>query len=97
MGAPATEAPAKKTTVSWNAAVDHRLDQLVSRAKGTRPERSDLLAALVALAPEDGAQLDDLVMRWRHSRVEDIVLDLPANRRSISFQTPKPGRRRKAG
>lgn len=81
--------------MSWNAAVDLRLDQLVSRAKGTRPERSDLLAALVALAPEDGARLDDLVMRWRRSRVSDVVLDLPRNRRIVSFQTPKRGRRPK--
>jgi hypothetical protein len=91
----ASTAPGKKTTVSWNAAVDRRLDQLVARARGTEPERSDLLAALVAMAPEDGAKLDQMVMRWRRSLVGEVVLDLPKNRNVVSLPTPKPGRRPK--
>ena len=85
----------RKTTVSWTAAVDHRLDQLVERAAGTAPERSDLLAALVAAAPADGEKLDRMVSQWRKRRVRQVVLDVPAEAREVSLPQHGPGRRRR--
>ncbi len=81
--------------MSWSAAVDRRLDQLVERAGGTEPERSDLLAALVAMAPSDGAKLDQAVMRWRRSKIGEVVLDVSNGQRTVNFPKHSPGRRRK--
>jgi hypothetical protein len=83
----------RKATVSWAAAVDHRLDQLVARAEGTEPERSDLLAALVASAPHSGEELDALVTRWRRQKVRDVVLDVAPSASVVKLPRHGPGRR----
>jgi hypothetical protein len=92
----AIKSPPRKTTLSWNVAVDYRLDQLVARASGTEPERSDLIAALVALAPTDGEALDSLVLNWRRKKVRDVVIGAPKTAKELPLPAHGPGRRAKA-
>jgi hypothetical protein len=91
----ATSAPRRKATVSWSAAVDMRLDQLVALARGTAPDRSDLLAAVVAGAPADGRKLDRLVAQWRDSKVREVVLDVATDAKTVELPRHGPGRRRR--
>ena len=90
---PARSTPARRSTLSWSAAVDHRLDQLVARASGAGAERSDLLAALVAAAPDDGEALDRLVLNWRRRTVREVVLDIPPEATGVRLPRHPPGRR----
>jgi hypothetical protein len=92
----ARRTPRRRVTVSWFAAVDRRLDQLVERAEGTEPERSDLLAALVACAPASGDELDDMVAQWRKQKVRDVVLDVAPNASVVEMPRYGPGRRGRA-
>ncbi len=92
----AVTAPRRKTTVSWSAAVDKRLDQLTFLATTTEPDRSDLLAAIVAAAPADGSKLDALVAQWRKRTIREVVLDVSASAKTIPLPRNSPGRRRRA-
>lgn len=89
----ASRAPRRKATVSWSAAVDTRLDQLVALATGTEPQRSDLLAAIVASAAANGDTLDRIVSRWRKQTVRDVVLDVPEDATVVEMPRHGPGRR----
>jgi hypothetical protein len=89
----ASRDPRRKATVSWSAAVDTRLDQLVALATTTEPERCDLLAAIVAAAPADGDKLDRLVARWRKQTVREVVLDVPEDATVVRMPRHGPGRR----
>jgi len=89
----ARRTPSRKATVSWSAAVDTRLDQLVVLASATAPERSDLLAAIVAGAPADNEKLDRLVLQWRKRKVRDVVLDVSDDATVVEMPRHGPGRR----
>jgi hypothetical protein len=89
----ARNAHRRKATVIWSAAVDRRLDQLVERARTTEPDRSDLLAALVAAAPEDSRKLDKLVAAWRERKVREVVLNVADDAAAVQLPRHGPGRR----
>jgi hypothetical protein len=93
----ASRTPPRKATVSWSAAVDTRLDQLVTLASGTAPERSDLLAAIVAGVAPDGDKLDRLVAQWRKRRVRQVVLGVPDDATVVEMPRHGPGRRARRG
>lgn len=83
------------TSMSWPLPVSHRLDQLVERAARTRTDRAELLAALVAAAPDSGEELTELVLAYRDKRARDVLLDVDSKADRTTLPRPGPGRRRK--
>ena len=83
------------TSMSWPLPVSHRLDQLVERAARTRTDRAELLAALVAAAPESGEELSQLVLAYRDKRAREVLLGVDLKARRMALPRPGPGRRRK--
>lgn len=64
----------KTTSVEWPRTVDAKLERLfeLARAEGERTSRSDILAALVAAAPENGEGLGVVIHSYRRMRVRDF-------------------------
>lgn len=88
--------PVVQTNVCWPVPVDQRLNellgQLVELGSG-ETSRSQLLAALVAAAPIEAEQLEELLRRYRTLTAGAIVLQ---RKGSIEIPVRRPGRRRRA-
>lgn len=67
----------RNTLVYWPAHVDERLDLLLSlvAATGEHASRAQILAALVAAAPLDGAKLARQVRAYRRQDEESFIAD----------------------
>jgi len=85
----------RRPGLSWNAASDHRLDQLVERAAELNVDRSELSAALVFASSDNPDDLAGIILRWRRSRVRDVVIDAPADQSALEVCRPARGRRPK--
>lgn len=85
----------RRPTFVWNAAADHRLDQLVDLAREMRVERSELAAALIFACDADSETLSNLILDWRRTDVRDVILDVPADADEVEVPRPGPGRRAK--
>jgi hypothetical protein len=68
-----------------------RLDALAVEARFARASRNELLAALIATAPVDAAQLEDLVSNYRQLRIADVLPDASPGH-SVVVPMRKPGR-----
>lgn len=92
----ACDAVRKQAGLSWSWAADRRLDQLVEIANdaGAGTRRNELAAALIAFAESDGALLAQLVIRWRKSRVRDVLIDVPDDSNVVYLEKYSPGRRK---
>jgi len=80
--------------------ISDRLDALVTlaEASGDRTNRKELMAALILKAPSDGAELSDLIRRYRlataaDSRLDDAGADAPL---VVIPMSPGPRRRTNA-
>ncbi len=86
------------TNIVWPAPIDERLRTLVEAAVsvGENPSlsRSELLAALVFGATNDGLELSALLRRYRTAKARD-TLPLPVDTAGqvISLSARRPGRR----
>lgn len=89
---PVEQCPPLQTNVRWPLPVDQRLNELLDliSAHGSEATRSQLLAALVANAPVDAANLDSLIRQYKHKTAGRIVLQ---PRGPIAVPQRKPGRR----
>lgn len=81
-----------QTNVRWPLPVDQRLNELVSMlsAGGVHVTRSQLLAALVAHAPSEMLDLQDLLMSYSQKSAGAIVLQ---PRGDVIVRKRRPGRR----
>ena len=88
----------KQAAIAWPFPIDRRLDQLVALANGVgaNTRRHELAAALVASAASDAEALLDAVLRWRTSRVRDVVLGIEESAQVVELPRHPPGRRRSA-
>lgn len=88
--------PLVQTNVHWPVPIDQRLnellDQLVELGTG-EASRSQLLAALVAVAPASGQELEELLRRYRRLTAGAIVLQRSG---PIAMPVRRPGRRPRA-
>jgi hypothetical protein len=94
----ASTAVPKQAALGWPLPADRRLDQLVAMANesGAGTRRNELAAAIVACTEADGELLLQMVLRWRRSRVRDVVLDTPRESKIIYLPRYGPGRRKLA-
>ncbi|WP_027942515.1 hypothetical protein [Amycolatopsis taiwanensis] len=94
----------RSTLVHWPEKVDHRLDLLLYLANqaGENTSRAQLLAALVAAAPRDGAKLARLLRKYRtqdeetFTREAEEIPRLPEGPRKpgprgSALEPPEPG------
>jgi hypothetical protein len=89
------------TNVVWPAPIDMRLSALVRLAVEAGEQdsltRSELIAALVFVAPADGAQLHEILLKYRRAKAADArVGGKQAAAREgnvIVLEDRKPGRR----
>lgn len=81
-----------QTNVRWPFPVDQRLNELVTLLgrNGFESTRSLLLAALVADAPADAHELEELIRGYRRKKVGSVVLQRTG---SVEFPDRAPGRR----
>lgn len=77
--------------------VTRRLDLLTRRLDeaGDRGYRKELIAALILAAPEDGAELADLLRRYRTALARDAAVKGSAAAAVLEGERPAPGRRRR--
>jgi hypothetical protein len=85
------------TNILWPAPIDERVKALVKLAvKAGEPDsltRSELIAALVLMAPADGDALLDMLRRYRKATVRDaIVAEDGKPAKLIVLSERKPGR-----
>lgn len=68
------------TTMKWPAPLHQRLNELVDLAvaAGEKTSRSELTAALVLNAVEDGQELGRLIHNLRLARVRDVLVNRAA-------------------
>jgi hypothetical protein len=88
--------PVVQTNVHWPVPVDQRLNELLGRLTdlgGGETSRSQLLSALVAAAPADGDELENLLRRYRTLTAGAVVLQ---SRGPIVIPIRRPGRRPRA-
>lgn len=73
---PARSAVTKAAALNWPMPADRRLDQLVDLANsaGAGTRRNELAAAIIAAAAEDPEVLLQLVLRWRRTKVVDVLV-----------------------
>ena len=86
------------TNVSWPAPVDRRLTALVDLAidedESENLTRSELLAALVLDAPNDGAKLCEVLRRYRRAKAKDAAVGGESELRNVLLLPERrPGRR----
>jgi hypothetical protein len=90
------------SSIAWPAPIDLRLKELVDRAidagEAHTLSRSELLAALVAVAPTDGEKLREALVWYRKATVADVATGAsrPSDDRTtniIVLETRQPGRR----
>jgi hypothetical protein len=86
----------KQAGIAWPMPADRRLDQLVELANeaGAGTRRNELAAAIVAAVEADAESLLQLVLRWRRSRVRDVIVNPPSGPSVIHFPRYGPGRRK---
>lgn len=86
----------KQAGVSWPFPVDRRLDQLVELANrvGANVRRSELVAAIVAAAPDDPEKLLRIILDWRTRHVRDVVIGVDDAAKVVKIARFPPGRRR---
>ena len=82
--------PVVQTNVLWPVPVDQRLNELVGRLDDIGVSRSRVLAALVARAPTDQAELRTLLDEYTRMKAGMVVLQA---RGPISLKQRRPGRR----
>lgn len=95
-GLKASTAVTKQSGLTWPIPADRRLDQLVDLANeaGAATRRNELAAAIVAAAEADGEVLLDLVLRWRRSKIREVIVNPPQESPVIHFPRYGPGRRK---
>jgi hypothetical protein len=81
-----------------SAALDKRLDDLVSLVNDEgnlvgHVYRHDLIAALVAFAPEESSELEKLMTEYAEMTVRDALVGDAKNAKVIEFPSARPGRR----
>ncbi len=92
----ASTAVTKQSGLTWPIPADRRLDQLVDLANeaGAGTRRNELAAAIIAAAEADGEVLLQFVLRWRRSKVRDVIVNPPHESSVIHFPRYGPGRRK---
>lgn len=85
----------RQVGLRWPAAVDAKLDRLVSRAvdAGERTNRKELLAALVAACDLDGAALGAALNSYRRMTVRDVLPGQPDGTEVVHLADHRPGPR----
>lgn len=81
-----------------SAVLDKRLDDLVAmlNREGNlvgRLYRHDLIAALIALAPETGDELEKMIGHYQAMTVRDALLGAEKDAQVIELRPARPGRR----
>jgi len=81
-----------------SAPLDKRLDDLVAllNREGNltgHVYRHDLIAALIALAPEEATELERLMTNYADLQVRDALVGDAKNAKVIEFPAARPGRR----
>ena len=86
-----------QSSVYWPAPIDHRANQLVdlATAEGERLSKAELLAALVAFAPDDGEKIGEIVRRYRKMKAGDVLSQVGSSD-VIVLDERRPGRRPQA-
>ena len=71
-----------------------RLDAMATEARRVRASRNELLAALIAAAPLDPAELEDLINDYRQLLINDVLPPTTDTTSTDSVVVPmrKPGR-----
>jgi hypothetical protein len=84
--------PYVQTNVRWPVPVDQRLNELLAllNAAGIDTTRSQLLAALVAMAPTELVDLQQLLQDYTEKSAGAVVLQ---SRGPIEVPARRPGRR----
>jgi hypothetical protein len=90
--------PRAQRSTKLSAVLDARLDALVAllNREGNligRVYRHDLIAALIALAPEDLGELEKLMNSYIDLSVRDALVGDAKNAKVIELRAPRPGRR----
>lgn len=86
--------------IRWPFPLEQRLKQLVRLVEdeaGENTTKTEVVAALILASPEDGAELSNLLRRYRLSTVSDAIVPSGGSGSSniIEFQRGKVGRPRK--
>ncbi len=90
----------RNSGVSWPLAVDHRLDELlrIAREHGLNTTRKELVAAIVATIQLEPDDMDEMLKRYRRSRVRQILITSTADEEKvITFPRQRSGPRRLEG
>jgi hypothetical protein len=84
--------PYVQTNVRWPIPIDQRLNELLARlnAAGADSTRSQLLAALVAMAPTKTSDLRQLLLDYSEKSAGGVVLQAHG---PIEVRARQPGRR----
>ena len=94
------DTPRKSTSFVWPCAISERLDWLVDAAiesgEDRRLSRTDLLCALIAAAPADGAALRQSLEQFRLAKVGDLLVGDRSAENVVSIAERRPGPRRRA-
>jgi hypothetical protein len=87
------DCPSRGTSMNLPIAVLQRLDALATAARRQRVSRNELLAALIADADIDAAELERLVMRYRGKYISEVLPDTEdVKQDSVVVPLPKRGR-----
>ena len=68
-----------------------RLDAMATEGRFVRASRNELLAALIATAPLDAADLEELVRAYRRLRIADVLPDISSDDHVV-VPMRRPGR-----
>ena len=94
---PLDKSQARQRTLKFPDVLSERLDKLchllTTKGKHGVIERKDLVAALIAAAPEELDDLNDLIAEYREKKVRDALVGAEKDAKVIEFRPVKPGRR----
>jgi hypothetical protein len=95
LGDAVARCPDRQAGISWPLPVDAKLERLLdaARAVGERTSRREIVAAIIAMTDFDGAQLSQLLRRYRLARVGDVLEPMDKSN-VINFTQHGPGPRR---
>jgi hypothetical protein len=68
-----SESEGKATSMSLPHALHHRLDRLAELAKPARTSRGEIIAMLIADAPEDRKTLVQMLLDYRDLTIEEVL------------------------
>jgi hypothetical protein len=85
------DCPSHGTSMNLPIAALRRLDAMAVEARFARASRNELLAALIAAAPVDGAQLDDLLRSYRRLTIAQVLPETSSGD-SVVVPIRRPGR-----